>query len=124
MKTELTIAESARLIELGIDASIASSSAIYDELGHRSYMAVFTFTDIFSILPKEINYNGLTYGLNMWVDKAVWYLEYVAEVEFNMWDTLTTDNFESPELIDALNRLLIWCLTENKINLKTNNNEK
>ena len=47
MKTELTIEESARLIELGVDAKLATRSLITNERR-------FKLEDLFSILPKEI----------------------------------------------------------------------
>lgn len=164
-KTELTIEESARLIELGVDAKLASKCLLYfcdefdeplaswdlykengkvfcavEEAYGRSVESrivsmnadfdqsakeenpIFDLSDLLSILPKEIEYDGLTYGLNMWVEDAVWNVEYCAEK--GVYDFLIDSNIDAPELIDALYQLLIWCLTENKINLKTNNNEK
>ncbi|MDE7349675.1 MAG: hypothetical protein K2N25_01300, partial [Muribaculaceae bacterium] len=127
-KTTLTIEESARLFELGVDAEKASKCRVQHEadfeveyrivlhdefcyeMASLNPQPIFDLSDLLSILPKEIDYNGLTYRLNMWVDKAIWYVEYVAEVEFNQWDTLNTDNFESPELIDTLYHQAIWCL--------------
>lgn len=142
MKTHLTIKESAKLIELDVDAKMASMvswkqtedwqrKSVLPNKEHLTMKPfrpmvmgferfdckdIFTLTDILSILPKEIEYNGLTYGLNMWVDKGIWYLEYVAEIRFNQWDTLTTDNFEYPELIDSLYQLLIWVIENGHYN--------
>ena len=117
MKTTLTIEQSQKLIELGVDAKLASEREFVDKTERDSNQfleieeyPLFSLTDLLSILAKEIDYNGLTYGLNMWVNKAVWYLEYVAEVKFNQWDALNTDNFESSELIDSLYQLAIYCL--------------
>lgn len=123
MKTKLTLEESARLIELGIDLKMASEcvSAMKVYASGRGIIRlpesnpIFTLPDLLSILPKEIDYNGLTYELNLWVYKATWYIEYVVETEFNQWDALNTDNFDSPELIDALYQLLIWAIENNYV---------
>lgn len=62
MKTTLTIEESARLIELGIDPKLASKWEIVDAtdendpnsfLDYEEY-PIFDLSDILSILPKEI----------------------------------------------------------------------
>lgn len=112
MKTTLTIEESARLIELGVDQKLATRSLITNE-------SRFTLTDILSIMPKEID----NYELNISANKCEYFASYI------LWDTmdegdyirdiLSFKQFSATELIDALNQLLIWCLTEKKINLNT-----
>ena len=112
MNTRLTIEESARLIKLGVDEKLASG---YEEDAKNCrYAPVFTLTDVLSILPKEIEYDGLIYGVNIWVDGSVWNVEYSAEK--GVYDFLINSNIDSPELIDALNQLLIWCFENHYIN--------
>lgn len=100
MKTKLTIEESARLIELGVDAKLAS----FQECVTGTW--VFTLTDILSILPKEID----DYYLNISAYMAEWCVSYER--------TSCCDNFEikcsrsAPELIDALNQLAIWAIEQ------------
>ena len=116
MKTTLTIEEAARLIELGVDAKLASKcdSAMKVCASGRGIIRlsesrpIFTLTDLLSILPKEIGYNDLTYGFNMWVENATYFVEYCAEN--GIYDYLIDSNISAPELIDVLNQLLIWCL--------------
>lgn len=115
MKTELTIEQSARLAELGVDPKMASGLTIFDDpvsqWTHRGKL-IFTLTDLLAILPKEIDTNlgtitlsiiasDLSDGGNNWtacyIDKDI-----VAPFEITV--------FAAPELIDALYQLLIWCL--------------
>lgn len=113
MKTTLTIEESAKLIKLGVDPKLASKTIVTDEYNEQwenFQHPIFGLTDLLSILPKEIEYNGLTYGLNTWVESAVWNVEYCAEK--GVYDFLIDSNIDAPELIDALNQLLIWCLEQ------------
>ena len=134
MKTTLTVEESQRLIDLGVDPKMASmvswkqteTWARKSVLPNKEHLTlkpfkpmvigferfetkdVFTLTDILRILPKEIEHNGLTYGLNMWVENATYFVEYCAEN--GVYDYLIDSNISAPELIDALNALLIWVL--------------
>ena len=116
MKTILTIEESQRLIDLGVDPKLASMKEfvpIHPEVlkGNAEYakpwgwFPKFRLEDILSILPKEIN----GYHLNIEASEQGY------EVCYKLWDTYHfMGATESPELIDALYSLLIWCL-ENKI---------
>ena len=110
MKNELTIEESARLIELGVDPKLASQSKIFDEPCHRSYMAVFTLADLISILPKsyfsEEYYAEMTLCIEVLNGK--WFVNYRCYCggELAAQDV----EKEAPELIDALNSLLIWTI--------------
>lgn len=151
MKTELTIEESAKLIELGIDAKLASKERFFvgeyeraeyfDKIEkltgkrilpkgvfqkrEKAYMngptswniyhKVFSLTDILSILPKEIG----NYELNISANKYKYFASYVLWVATDIRDILSFNQFSASELIDALNSLLIWCLTEKKINFNT-----
>ncbi len=125
MKTELTPEESAKLIELGVDPKLANGvKRIKEPFGEHEWeseLPIFKLTDILAILPKELcewrygirsdchlsmyNYNdkcGAMYRLDSGDDFLV--------------------VFESPELIDALNQLLIWCINNGHYNPK--NKEK
>ncbi len=107
MKTELTIEESAKLIERGVDAKLASADG---------YLPVFTLPDILNILPKEIFYRGLPRPLGM---------EYSWEDE--TWDAyyLGGNHIETaPEFIDSLYQLLIYCINNGHYNSKNNDKEK
>ena len=107
MKTLLTVEESQRLIDLGVDPKLASyTDVVADESGnHYVEKLIFSLTDILSILPKEIN----GYHLNIEASEQGY------EVCYKLWDTYHfMGATESPELIDALYQLLIWCL-EHKI---------
>ena len=111
MKTTLTVEESQRLIELGVDPKMASRETfIFDKIS--------TLYDLLSILPKEID----GYELNMSANKCEYFVSYI------LWDTmdegdyikdiLSFKQFSAPELIDALNQLLIWCLEQKIIKRK------
>ena len=132
MKTTLTVEESQRLIELGVDPKMAKGVCL-DFNGTYAYISgeetktvvdwvnmeyyteqpvIFTLTDLLSILPKEID----GYELNMSANKCEYFVSYI------LWDTmdegdyikdiLSFKQFSAPELIDALNQLLIWCLEQ------------
>ena len=120
MKTILTAEESQRLIELGVDPKLASMKEfvpIHPEVlkGNAEYakpwgwFPKFRLEDILSILPKEIN----GYHLNIEASEQGY------EVCYKLWDTYHfMGATESPELIDALYSLLIWCLESKIIKLK------
>lgn len=113
MKTTLSIKESANLIELGVDANKASEIEYrpkkcgYGRIGYR----VYSLADLLSILPKRIDTDEDVHPIVMSMDDEadVWYAAFMgfSKTQF------------APELIDALNSLLIWCLTEKKINFNT-----
>ena len=120
MKTTLTIEESQRLIDLGVDPKMASMKEfvpIHPEVlkGNAEYakpwgwFPKFRLEDILSILPKEIN----GYHLNIEASEQGY------EVCYKLWDTYHfMGATESPELIDALYPLLVWCLEHKIIKLK------
>ena len=120
MKTLLTVEESQRLIDLGVDpkmASIKEFVPIHPEVlkGNAEYakpwgwFPKFRLEDILSILPKEIN----GYHLNIEASEQGY------EVCYKLWDTYHfMGATESPELIDALYPLLVWCLEHKIIKLK------
>ena len=110
MKTKLSIEESAHLIELGVDANLASESEIFDEPCHMSYIKIFTLEDLLSILPKEID----GYMLNISTSESEWWVAYELTDNCDEWYSFVRDvigTFGAPELIDALNQLLIWIIT-------------
>ena len=117
MKTTLTIEESGRLIELGVDASLASKCRVQHEVDDKveyrivphdefcyemaslNPQPIFDLSDLLSILPKEID----GYHLKIGTYHDEWYAEYNS-IRFG------GGCFYAPELIDALNQLAIWCL--------------
>ena len=103
MKTKLSIEESALLIELGVDAKLASG---WD---YEARTELFTLTDIISILPKEID----GYMLNISTSESEWWVAYELTDNCDEWYSCVRDvigTFGAPELIDALNQLLIWAI--------------
>ena len=98
MKTTLTIEESARLIELGVDAKLASGESLVGG-------ALFTLSDLLSILPKEIKTD----------DSASMNLVFYWNRVNKKWGAYYDNDPEiklAPELIDALNNLLIWTIEQ------------
>ena len=118
MKAELTIEESAKLIELGVDRKLASRHTLRMDIptdipnlyrkGEDS-KPIFTLTDLLSILPKEIVLeSGLHCDLKMqcvYKNWTVGYTPYAMSI------------FRAPELIDALYQLLIWAIENRHIEL-------
>ncbi len=114
MKTQLTVEESAHLIELGVDAKLASKHTlgvqtptdipnVYHKVGGGE--PIFSLSDLLSILPKEID----DYHLSIEVSNKGY------DVDYELWDSIEDRTFFmgssfAPELIDALYQLLIWCL--------------
>ncbi len=107
MKTTLTPQESAQLIELGVDAKLASCEQ-YAETGEMRggielppvAKPVFRLTDILARLPKEIG----KYWLEISVTDEYSIVQYVAMRREKLHWIMES------ELIDALYRLLIWCI--------------
>ena len=117
MQTQLTIKESARLIELGVDESLASSKTVIVEKAGlcgrwESEVPIFTLADLLSILPKS--YFSEEYcaemTLCMEVFNGKWFVNYRCYCggELQAQDV----EREAPELIDALNQLLIWAIEQ------------
>ena len=114
MKTQLTIEESAKLIELGVDAKLASKHTfgvqiptdipnVYRKVDGGE--PIFTLADLFSILPKEID----GYHLSIEASNKGY------DVDYELWDSIEDRTFFmgssfAPELIDSLNQLVIYCL--------------
>ena len=123
MKTKLTIEESARLIELGVDAKLASKCQVQHEadfeveyriVPHDEFcyemaslnpQPIFDLSDLLSILPKEIKQEDrhpmtVVYYWNSTKKEWIAYYDYVEN----------TIMASASELIDSLNQLAIWCL--------------
>lgn len=98
MKTKLTLEQSARLIELGVPQSNASGIETYRPCEGRP---IFTLADMLELLPKTLNdeccLNIYTYGHD-------WIAYYGGH-----------KTKRAPELIDALNELLVWCIDNKHI---------
>lgn len=127
MKTTLTIEQSQKLIELGVDPILASKCRVQHEadfeveyriVSHDEFcyemasldpQPIFDLSDLLSILPKEID----GYFLNISPNKFEWHVSYenmgINNIMFTKWGT------SAPELIDALYQLLIYVL-ENNLN--------
>lgn len=118
MKTQLTAEESAKLVELGVNASQASekekiyvsqqsrdTALMYQVFYH--YASIFTLADIIDILPKEIRHNGCTYKLNIdYPPIGMVAARYNTEED----DLDSLKGYLSEELIDVLYSMLLWCL--------------
>lgn len=132
MKNQLSIEQSQKLISLGVDPKLASAICldfngtfayisgeeadwVKDRINEHYYTEnpiVFSLADLLSILPKEIDDNGITDTLNIWVEDNEWCAKY--EPASDEFISLSDSYCESPELIDALYQLLIWHLNQQK----------
>ena len=123
MKTQLTAEESAKLIELGVSPERASErTPDYTDINNtgrplerRELLPVFTLGNILDILPKFVPDAGgdLSYALKIQpCNLPGWQVCYYA---------YSLDNGKgyqaSPELIDALYSLLVWCLEKGHVKL-------
>ncbi len=113
MKNELTVEQSAQLIELGVNPKLASGSQYVDTGEKRGGIElppvlkpVFALADVIAILPKEID----GFGLEMVSEEDRWYVGYY----FN-----GLSKSSAPELIDALYQLLCWVITNGYYKPKT-----
>lgn len=110
MKTELTLSQSQRLIELGVEPSKAGSSTEVPCGNMICHEKIFTLSDILSLLPKEIIADTIMgedwpcpLSIRWDENKHLWVTAY---------ETLPRplDVGSAPELIDALFELLCWVL--------------
>ena len=122
MKTKLSIEESARLIELGVDAKLASKHTLGVQTPTdfpNVYRMVdggepiFTLADLLSILPKDIIADEQKSDNHIYVCP----LSMRWDVKNMIWEARYEymEYFTAPELIDALNQLLIWCMENHYI---------
>lgn len=125
MKPQLTIEQSAQLIELGVDPSKASEHYVgrweYYSTGTYadpdSIEPIFTLEDILGLLPKEIkNVYGDPYGLNLNWDED-WEAAYFNVAQFMSCQGGILHGCTAPELIDALYELLVWCIDNKHIEI-------
>ena len=129
MKTKLTVEESQRLIELGVDPDLASAtrytiSETEEYCGYErkitvtngyidNYLSkdrIFTLADILNILPKEIIADTImgedfpcALAIKWDENRKEWYCAYEC-----LPHPLNVGKL--PELIDALYQLLIWAI--------------
>ena len=124
MKTQLTAEESAKLIELGVSperASMRESSVAYGN-GARGIMKapetpIFTLSDLIGILPKKITFGHRT-NCRLKMQPIISSKDRITEVwQACYLHTSLKANAESPELIDALYSLLVWCLEKGHVKL-------
>lgn len=117
MKKVLTKAQSAKLIDLGIDTGLASrrqvenlvNKGLRNTADKYDIFPVFTLEDILSILPKEIysKDRNLPFYLNIMM------LPNLCKVFYRKYSPKSiVPVMSAPELIDALFQLLIWCLEQ------------
>ncbi len=115
MKTELTVEESQRLIDLGVDPKLASKCDVAMKIGagvrgiikRPDPKPIFTLTDILTILPKEIDGYNLTVKASPNMSDMFWHAKY------DCYGSML-NLFVAPELIDALYQLLCWVITKPK----------
>lgn len=111
MKQILTIEQSARLIEFGVDAKLASKDRYdFDANGNEYREYRFTLSDLLSILPKKVSDRQRIYELEMWVDHYSddWCVKYSHE----------EDSFQSAEeLCDAIYAEICWLKNEDNKNI-------
>lgn len=124
MKTQLTAEQSAKLIELGVSperASMRESSVAYGN-GARGIMKapetpIFTLSDLIGILPKKITFGHRT-NCRLKMQPIISSKDRITEVwQACYLHTSLKANAESPELIDALYSLLVWCLEKGHVKL-------
>lgn len=117
MKTTLTVEQSAKLIELGVDLKLASSWVKYCERSSDNSPCpnpIFTLTDILSILPSEIysEERDIIYSLTMIKQQ----FGSVVCYEHPAYPKGFGPKKQAPELIDALYQLLIWTIKNKHAN--------
>lgn len=98
-----------------VECVIVPKSADYDLEAKEEY-PIFDLTDILSLLPKELCVwrDGIRSDchLSMYGFNKTWGAMYRLD---NGDDFL--EAFDSPELIDALYELLVWCITNKHLKL-------
>ncbi len=118
LKTQLTAEESAKLIELGVSPERASErTPDYTDINNtgrplerRELLPIFTLADLVSLLPKKITFGHRT-NCRLKMQPIISSKDRISEVwQACYLHTSLKANAESPELIDALYSLLVWCL--------------
>lgn len=118
MKTELTIEESAKLIERGIPEEKASKAhGMFDSNWKSINHPIFTLADLLGLLPKEIvvdtimceNYHS-PIDIGWEPDSQKWHIGYSLVPR-------PVDVGVAPELIDALYTTILWAIDNGHISL-------
>ena len=119
LKTQLTAEQSAKLIELGVSPERASEIKVEVKESSRGcpniYCSevkrpIFTLSDLVSLLPKKITFGHRT-NCRLKMQPIISSKDRISEVwQACYLHTSLKANAESPELIDALYSLLLWCL--------------
>lgn len=134
MKRKLTREESQHLIDLGIPKEKASAFEYIGELEWDicdNYLdnpinekaPIFTTDDLLEILPEEIEVEDKE--LKDWCNLDIQIYRESVDVSYNTWSDcgygscwLGTPYFSRKELIDALYRLVCWCVENKYIKLR------
>lgn len=110
MKTELTIEQSQRLIECGINASAYTSTVLTfnDPVSQWTNRGtpIFTLTDLMKLLPPRKPFANAEAYLNIHFELAghKWVAQYL---DYDKDDDVIAEE-SAPELIDALYSLCLW----------------
>lgn len=118
MKTNLTPEQSQRLIELGVNPSLASENTEYGAWADSEHgKPIFTLTDVISLLPKKIeaeiqNVRRVVQLEVRWHGDC-WLARY-SDLHGDIVDDKTSPKLDY-ELIDALYELTIWCIENNHL---------
>lgn len=104
MKEFLTIEESARLIELGVDKNLVDIVSANEP--YYPDDVEFSLGALLSILPKKITDRRDIYNLTIGVNSEdLWYAKYLNEHE--CWDSLNSYQ-EAHELCDCIYDMIVW----------------
>lgn len=123
MRNLLTAEESAKLIELGVSPERASErTPDYTDINNtgrplerRELLPIFTLADLVSLLPKKITFGHRT-NCRLKMQPIISSKDRISEVwQACYLHTSLKANAESPELIDALYSLLVWCLEKGHV---------
>ncbi len=123
MKTELTIEQSRRLIECGINASAYASTVLTfnDPISQWTNRGapVFTLTDLMILLPPRKPFADAEAYLNIYFEIAgqKWVAQYL---DYDKDDDVIGEE-SAPELIDALYFLCLWCIKKRYIQPQKSN---
>lgn len=119
MKTELTAEQSQHLFSLGIPiwkASIFRSDCPARVVGYIDEH-LFTLNDLIKLVPKTLEYFDHIYNFRMEysTNDKEWY---VGHYIYGMCaqSGLSWGGFHSAELVDALYKLIEWCIEQGEIN--------
>lgn len=122
IKTELTIEQSAHLIELGVDPKLASkcdpcmkiADGVRGIVKYSNPKPIFILTDILTILPNVID---KIYELNIDATEEYYSVGYICWDEGDNGKAIVQDVKDdyilADELIDSLYQLLCWVIENN-----------